>query len=363
VFPHANPLCRGPNTDYVLAHLVRGARFADPAKIVYGGGSAGGYAALLVAAEAFPVAATVANVPVVNLAYEGAYCMTTCPRILADPPVEYPLMAVLMAGFVQLIEEGWARGYGTDVSAPAWFDHSPVAHLDRITGPVAACFSTADFLVPIEQVGAAVAAGTLADLPAGVVMAVDDLTSDPRAAIRLLDALGDAAELRVVGVPAGAKEARMDQLDLTMSTPQVPLPVPSRTSGRRQWLVTVVDEGPTVLGIGHTRHAFEPDFEAFIDHQLGEGIAVEQLTPAKLRQLVDRWSGTEWLADGFHHLDRPAAERADVERGLHQYCDRSSAHAEHFARLYRQLPEARRALPVALVADLTRTVSGEGTGT
>jgi hypothetical protein len=354
VFPHASPLARGPNTDYVLAHLVRGARFVDPARIVYGGGSAGGYAALLVAAEAFPSPVAVPNVPVVNLAYEGAYCATTCPQILADPPAEYPLMSLLMAGFVQLMDEGWARGYGTDVSAPAWFDHSPVAHLARITGPVAACFSTADFLVPIEQVGTMVAAATLADLPNGVVMAAADLTAEPRAAVRLVDTLGDAVELRVVAVPEGAEEARMDQLDLTMSRPQVPLPIPAATSNGEQWMVTVVDEGPTVLGIGHTRHGFEPDFEAFIAHQLDAGIAVEQLTPAKLDQLIDRWSGQEWLAAGFHHLDRAAAEEADVERGLRLYCGSSSAHADRFADLYAVLPDDRRVLPHGLVDELSR---------
>ncbi len=37
---------------------------------------------------------------------------------------------------------------------------------------------------------------------------------------------------------------------------------------------------------------------------------------AKLDQLLDRWAGVEWLSAGFLHLDRPEAERADVERGL-----------------------------------------------
>lgn len=356
VFPHGNPLCRGPNTDYVLAHLIRGARFVDPLRIVYGGGSAGGYAALLVAAEAFPAVATVVNVPVVNLAYEGAYCNYNCPRIAADPPAEYPLMGLLMAGFVQLMEDGWVRGYGPDLSTPAWFDHSPVAHVERIAGPVAACFSTADFLVPIEQVGSIVSAGTLDDLPDGVVMAAGQLTTAPSAAIRLLDVLGDSAELHVVGVPAGAKEARMDQLDLTMSTPQTPLPVPPTTVSGEQWLVTVVDEGPTVMGIGHTRHGFEPDFEAFIAHQFAAGVGLAQLTRTKLEQLIDRWCGEEWLAPGFRHLDRPAAERADVESGLRRYCSASPAHRTRFAGLYSALPEDRRVLPQELVAELTPEV-------
>lgn len=357
VFPHANPLCRGPNTDYVLAHLVRGARFVDPARVVYGGGSAGGYAALLVAAEAFPTPVVAANVPVVNLAYEGAYCMDNCPRILADPPAEYPLMALLMAGFVDIAEQGWVRAYGRDISAPAWYEHSPVAHVDRITGPVAACFSSADFLVPIEQVGEDVAAAALSGLPEQVVMSVAELTSEPTAAVRLIDVLGARADVRVVAPPEGAKEARMDQLDLTMATPQTPLAIPAATDAGQQWLITVVDEGPTVMGIGHTRHAFEPDFEAFIDHQLEAGIAVDQLTDTKLEQLLHRWSGTEWLAAGYHHLDRPPAERADVERGLRLYCRSSPAHADRFTELYRLRPTTRQVLPGELVAELTASAS------
>ena len=359
VFPHANPLCRGPNTDYVLLHLVRGASFVDPTRIILGGGSAGGYACLLAAAETFPVPVAVANVPVVNLVYEGAYFLSNGPRIAANPPVEYPLMGLLMAGFTQLANDGWGRGFGLDVSATGWYEHSPVAHLDRITAPVATCFSTADFLVPIEQVSASHAAAVLAGLPDGVVMAAAELTAEPRATDRLVDLLGGAAEVRVAAVPAGAVESRMDQLDLTMSTPQAPLPVPASTSGGQQWLVVIVDEGPTVMGIGHTRHGFEPDFDPFIDHHLTAGIGLEQLSEPKLIQLLNRWSAVEWLAPGFCHLDRPAAERADVERGLRTYCATSREHAANFARLYDQLPDGRRVLPIDLVTSLT---AGRRTG-
>jgi hypothetical protein len=352
VFPFHNPLCRGPNTDYVLAHLVRGLSFVDRTRIVYGGGSAGGYAALLVAAEAFPAVAVVANVPVVNLTYQGAYMIYNCPRIASDPPAEHPLMGVLMTMFKEFIDRGWAAGYGLDVSAPGWFEHSPIAHLERITGPAAVCFSTADFLVPIEQVGAEVAAATLADLPEGVLMAAGDLTSDPRAAVRLLDVLGDAADVHMVGVPEGAVLSRLDQIDFTMSTPQPSIPVAAASAAGQQWLVTIVDEGPTVFGIGHTRHNMEPDFDLFIDHAFAGGIGVEQLTAAKLEQLLDRWSGVEWLAPPFHHLDRPAAERADVERGLRLYCSASPAHAQRFAHLYSAVGEARHVLPDGLVHEL-----------
>lgn len=351
VFPFHNPLCRGPNTDFVLAHLVRGLRFVDVASIVYAGGSAGGYAALLVAAEAFPATAAAVKVPVVNLAYQGAYLMANGPRLAAEPPAEQPLQGALMSMFLPFID-GWRRGYGGDVSAPGWYEHSPVAHLDRISCPVTVCFSTADFLVPIEQVGQEVATATLAALPPGVTMAAGELTPFPGAAVRLLDVLGERADVRLVAPPENAPLMQLDALDLTMSRPQVDMPTAAAPDDGRQWLVTVVDEGPTVFGIGHTRHAFEPDFEPFVQRALSSGIGANQLTSAKLDQLLRRWAGVEWLASGFHHLDRPVAERRDVERGLRAYCAASPQHVSRFRELYSALPTERQVLPQALVAEL-----------
>ena len=352
VFPHDSPLARGPNTDVVLAHLVRGFRLADPAAIVYTGGSAGGYAALLVAAEAFPAAAVAANVPVVNLQYQAAFFTYNCPRLAASPPPDLPLVGVLMAYFAQFIEEGWNRGYGTDLSEQHWYEHSPIAHLERITCRAVACFSTADFLVPIEQVGEELAAPTVRSTPAGMRIAARELSSQPTASLRLVDLLGDAADVQVVPVPAGAAESPIENLDVTMTRPELPFAVPAGASGGRQWLVTVVDEGPVVLGYGHTRHAIQPDFEPFAVRAIASGVAVDQLTAPKLDQLLDRWSGTEWLASGFHHLDRQPAERRDVERGLQLYCAASPEHRERFVALYDALPPSRRVLPGPLVDEL-----------
>jgi hypothetical protein len=353
VFPMANPLCRGPNTDYVLAHLIRGHTWIDPTKIVYAGGSAGGYAALLVAAEAFPAAAAVPNAPPVNLGYQAAHLMANAPRIAAEPPTDEPLMGVLMSMFLPFIEQGWGRGYGTDIASPAYWEHSPVAHVERTTCPVTAVFSTGDFLVPIEQVGAQLAATTLANLPPGVVMAANELSSEPSAHVRLLEVLGDAVDVHVVPVPEGAAVASIRDIDLTMTRPQTPVPVPA--SPDQQWQVVVVDEGPTVFGVGHTRHLIEPDFEPFVTRVLSQAIGVEQLTAAKLEQLLARWSGREWLAPGFHHLDEASAERADVERGLRSYCRLSPGHARRFAELYAALPPSERVLPDPLVAQLNET--------
>ncbi|MEV7393025.1 hypothetical protein [Streptomyces sp. NPDC091215] len=344
IFPGPNPLVRGPNTEFVLAHLVRGLPFVDPAAIVYAGGSAGGYAALLTAAEAFPAAAAAPAVPVVNLTYQGAHLFAALPAIDSDTPPDHPAVPALRQVMVP-IAAGWRLTYGEDLSTSGWSAHSPVDHIPRITCPVAAVFSSADFLVPLAQVGTDLAAGP----PDGVVRAASDLTDAEHASVRLLDVLGDRADVRVLPVPPGAPA--MADLDLTRPVPETPVPVPDTAADGKRWLVAVVNEGPASLG-GHWRHALVPDFEPFIARALADGVGADQLTRAKLDQLLDRYRGVEWLAPGFHHLDRPEAERLDVERGLRRYCALSPAHARRFADLYARADHERRVLPDGLVRDL-----------
>lgn len=343
VFPGPNPLVRGPNTEFVLAHLVRGLPFVDLTAIVYVGGSAGGYAALLAAAEAFPAAAALPTVPVVNLTYQGAHLFTALPRISCDPPPDNPAIPALRQVLVP-IAEGLRQAYGEDLTAPGWAEHSPVDHVPRITCPVAAVFSSADFLVPSEQVGT----GLVPDPTSGETRAPGELTDAEHAMVRLLDVLGGRADVRVLPVPPEAPA--LEDLDLTQPVMETPLPIFHARADGQGWLVAVVDEGPAALG-GHWRHALAPDFEPYVAQALANGIGVGQLTRTKLDQLLDRYRGVEWLVPGFHHLDRLAAEQRDVEWGLRAYCALSPAHARRFADLYAESDD-RRILPDGLVCDL-----------
>jgi hypothetical protein len=337
-----NPFLRSPNTDYVLAHLARGARFVDPTAIVYGGGSAGGATALMVAAEAFPTTAAVALGPPVNEGYEAAYVSVVFPRFVADPPQDHPVIQMITTMFAMAIEP-WKAVYG-EFGSQAAFDHSAVAHVDRITSPVLVVTSTADFLVPVEQFSREFAQATLADPPKHVTIAVEDLDPSPRIAVRLVDVLGDRADVRRIPLPEGAEIQQ--SFDQTMQQPKLPYDVGSAPEEGKQWLVAFLDEGPIVLGATHGLHAVEGDVEPFVRTALAGGIGVEQLTPAKLDQLLDRYTGVEWLAAGFHHLDDPVAERADVLRGIRLYCAQSEAHAQRFEELYAAVDEVRRVLPI-----------------
>jgi hypothetical protein len=167
----------------------------------------------------------------------------------------------------------------------------------------------------------------------------------------LLDTLGDRVDLHVVPVPEGTPIAV--GVDLTLLDPQPPMTLAKVTPTAGRWFITVVDEGEPIFGATHFKHAIQPDFEPVIERALARGIEVDQLTTVKLDQLLDRYRGVEWLAPGFPHLDRPAAEQADVTRGLRTYCATSTDHARRFAELYAAADPERRVLPDRLVDELT----------
>lgn len=337
----ANQFARGHNADFVLAHLARGARFVDPTAVAYGGGSAGGAAALLVASEGFPATAAVALGPPVNWGYNAAYMSTVYPRFVADPPEGEPIIQMITTMFAAAMVP-WKAVYG-DFGSRAAFETSAIAHVDRITCPVFVMTSTADFLVPVEQFSREFAELTLANPPKHVTIAAEDLDDSPLIAVRLLDVLGDRADVRRVPLPEGAQVQQT--VDLTFQQPKMPVDMPTAPAEGKQWLVNFLDEGPIVLGATHGRYAVEADFEPFVRNALASGIGVEQLTPVKLDQLLDRYLGKEWLAADFSHLDEPVAERADVLRGINLYCSQSPAHAQRFAELYADVDESHRVLP------------------
>jgi hypothetical protein len=281
--------------------------------------------------------------PPVNLGYEAAYLATVYPRLNADPPEGFPIITMLTNAFV-FWTEPWKLAYGDDYGARSWFDHSPVAHVDRVTCPVFVITSSADFLVPVDQFSRDIAEMTLADPPKHVTIAAEDLHDSPLVATRLVDVLGDRADVRRVHLPEGAV-SMANVVDLTMQVPKAPVDMGSEAADGTQWLVSFLDEGPLIMGSTHGVHAVEGDTEPFVQNALKCGIGIDQLTPAKLDQLVDRYTGVEWLAEGYHHLDEPEAERADVLRGLQLVCRQSEAHAQRFAELYAELDDARRVLP------------------
>src|SRR5262249_42059405 len=119
-------------------------------RVIIGGGSAGGWATLMLAAETFPLAGAGADVPPVNWGYNGAYFFKQLDR--GGPSNGSAPKVPAMYGVGTMLNQ-CVSIYGSDFDDQPWFADSPIAHVATITCPVSVYWSTADVLVPINQIG------------------------------------------------------------------------------------------------------------------------------------------------------------------------------------------------------------------
>jgi hypothetical protein len=225
-----------------------------------------------------------------------------------------------------------------------FFELSPVRLIDGITAPVLAAFTTADMLVPIDQVSEEFIRPFIkAEFPEGFTQDLLDLLDKPEQHIRLLDVLdSDQREIFVTAVP-----------DLTVDGESKSLALPFST---KQWSVVIIDEGAPEPHVGHFKYGVELEFSAFWHWALQQDISSDQLTPGKLALMMKRFGGVEPLgfqvAPGGRSytaqlLDFPQAERADVLRGLLTFT-RDDTAALHLAQVYSALPVDLRFLGESL---------------
>ena len=84
--------------------------------------------------------------------------------------------------------------YGENFDDATWFADSPVAQVSTITCPVSVYFSTADVLVPINQIGAKwVQPFEKSKFPDGFTMEPEKLMASREGRLRLLDVLPESA--------------------------------------------------------------------------------------------------------------------------------------------------------------------------
>jgi len=326
-----NPLIRTANPDIALMHAVRAFPFVDDTRVLIAGGSAGGYMTLMLAAETFPLAGAMPDVPPVNWGYNAAffYKQKAEGKITAKLPT-LSAVAGLLGGATAV--------YGNDYDDPIWYAHSPLAHVPTITCPVSVYWTTADMLVPMNQVGARwVQPFDKAQFPDGFTMEPEKLLEKREGRLTLVDVL-PAADFEVFN------------LAMQRNSPARELPV----SADKLWSITILDEGPPEPAVGHRKYQSALTRKAFLERVLTGKVPARQLTAPKLERLMDRYAGKEWLPSRLQHLDVAESERADVLRGLRTYVSSSAENAQTFADLYARLPKARQVLDADTVRELTR---------
>jgi hypothetical protein len=342
VWPGWNPVPRGPEMDLALLRVARAHPAVDPGRIAVTGGSAAGYMALMVTAGTFPLNGSFPIVPPIDLGYTlGCWAhdvdTITAQRQDGHAAMQHPGRADMQAMGREVMTHHGPPG------SPQLRAYSPISHLDRITCPVVTWVTTADALVPFPQIGGSLAAKAIAESPAIYPIDPAVISQDvgvPVAVPSLLDALDDD-EVQVVTfeVPEGAPVL----VDADAPPPGVMLDAPERT---RRWLVMIIDEGGPGVDVGHFRHAIGVNTIPHLVACLTAPVTVEQLTAAKLDQLVDRVAGRGWIFPGHdEHASDPevlAAEREDVRRGIGTYCAASPDHRARFDALLAELDPARQ---------------------
>ncbi len=341
--PEVNPLVRTANPDIALLHIARSFSFIDDARVIVAGGSAGGYITLMLAAETFPLAGAAPSVPPVNWGYNAAYFLQReqgDSRKNAKGPTT-PVFDVI----VPIVQAG-TKVYGKETSDETYFRHSPVAHMNTITCPVSVYWTTADMLVPIDQVGKDwVRPVDAARFPPGFTFDPEKLTSSPQGRKRVIDAL-NSKDFELAVIPEATVKEQIAKIVASKMPAELPF------SKTKQWSITILDEGAPEPQVGHTKHAVAWSQQKYVEHVLAGKIAASQLTEPKLHRLMDRYAGREWLPTELKHLDDSASERADVVRGLKTFVAAGAEHAKLFATLYAKLPSDQQVLPAEVVKEL-----------
>jgi len=335
----------GYNLARALIQWVRRLPFIDRTRLHIDGASQGGYMALAMSADCFPVTSATADCPVVNWAYNLSYFEAN--RAVSKWPQEdvrdSPL-PVLCA--VTMLVDWSFEVFDGDLGADTWFHVSPISRLDRIAHPVLVVCATGDMLVPMEQMTRDhLRPHNEAAFPEGYRRGFDELTlCEP--ARRTFEELLPEADVHIEHMPLQDHSFELTLGHFT-GDEKKPGKRPKNQdrpwSKTHQWSLCYLDEGPPTPYASHTSHEWATSPDSFVAHYQTARPAPAILTASKLDHLMRRYTGKldglPALADGrpANRLNFPLVEQFDVLTGLLDYAGLGDAHAARLRTLYRGL--------------------------
>jgi len=353
-----NPFADSVNFNLALVQACRQMPFVDAQRIALVGGSAGGYVTLMVASQAFPIAAAAALAPLVSMPYNVEFFARNMAAARCGAKDDKGNDASCVPVFCSIAEAitGFAAFLGPlGETWRAWLRNSPVGVLNLVTCPVLATFSTADTLVPVNQVsdGFAIRPGK-GIFPEGFEFARRAVVAMPPARKTFMQGAGGQARVFRVTVPDTL--TKFWEMGEAGAAPADYL-VPCMFSRSQRFSILILDEGAPDPRLGHFKYCFRYTAVPFLRHCFGRKtpLAAEQLTLRKLERLMRRFRGEE--PDALVGCEEPgkpptlltrrnttAREQADVVAGLRAYSESGDAHRRRLRALYRKLPASLRAL-------------------
>lgn len=344
-YPIDAAVANGYNEARAILQWVRRLPFIDPARLHVDGGSQGGYMALAMSADAFPVTSTTADCPVVNWSYNLQYFeankgASKYPAQAKDSPLP------IMCSVTGLAEQCY-KAFGSDLASDTWYELSPISFLDRITDPVMVMCATGDMLVPMEQmVRQPLHPVDSGRFPEGYQRAFAPLTPCGKARTVFEDLIPETARETFV-LPL-----QKDSFEVTLEMFQDPAKKPSKRpknqerpwSKEKQWSLVYLDEGPPTPYASHTSYEWSVSPDTFVAaHQQG-GLGAPLLNAPKLEWLMRRYARSlnhvPTLAEGkaANRLNFEIVERRDVLTGLIAYAASDPDCAARLEELYKVCP-------------------------
>jgi hypothetical protein len=334
----------GYNLAHALILWVRRLPFIDRAHLHIDGASQGGYMALAMSADFFPVAATTADAPVVNWAYNLNYFEVNKPvSKFPQSDIQNSPLPILCA-VTGLADASYAV-FGNDLRSETWYRLSPIACVNRITNPMLIICATGDMLVPMEQMTRThLRPYDKSRFPEGYQRDFDALTICEPARKTFEELLPPGAVfIHEMPLQENSFEVTLGMFKGKEKKPRKrPSEVDRPWSDQRQWSLCYLDEGGPAPYASHASYEWSTSPDSFVEAHRKVAPAPETLNAAKLDHLLRRYLGQikdpPLLADGrpANRLNFAALEKRDVLTGLLDYAALGEGCAARLKSLYLQ---------------------------
>ena len=336
----------GYNLAHAIIQWVRRLPFVDRTRLHIDGGSQGGYMALAMSADFFPVTSATADVPVVNWAYNLSYFEAN-KAVTKYPAASFDDSPLPVLASVTMLAEWSYKYFSSDLSDDAWYYVSPISCLDRIANPVLVTCATGDMLVPMEQMTRThLRPFDPARFPQGFSRDLDTLTRCEKARVVFEDLLPtDKVALHVLPLQENSYELTRDMVKDSKKKPKHgPRNEDKPWSRDRQWSLLYLDEGGPAPQAGHTTCEWALSPDGFTDYYREAPPAPDLLNAGKLEWLLRRYTGEPdrlpWLKTGrpANRLNFANLEQRDVITGLTDYAALGDAFTKRLVDLYAACP-------------------------